>query len=444
MRLSRRRLAPRASCLTAQAVLFAVLLASCTRSTQDVAEVPPDPRSSPSEVPTGFPQDARDAGNFYFDAHARPTFALDQLELQTGFTRLAERASGMTRSEFLVELMRTTARSGRIEGRDGHSGLYPLDTHDPELHLFPLQLFWFPEGLFVTQALNGNTDLVGAEVLAIGGQSIGKLVSSVEPLVPRDNEMSMRARLPQFLLTHEVLEGLGLVSGNPVEFTFKIEASTVRRSLEPIGAAEYGERTGLFHPMVPTFLPRADRPLYLAHRQRDFFLTSLEADDALYLQYNLALAGTTDIANRLTNLYRRTEPSKVIVDLRHNPGGDNFTYDALLDALSSGRLSQETDIYVLLGRGTFSAAGHFLVDLMDRVDVTLVGERSGFAPNQFGDPSSEMLEASGFKINAGSVEWIKTSRDDLRLWLEPDVPVTVDAADYFAGRDPVLEAALTR
>jgi hypothetical protein len=31
---------------------------------------------------------------------------------------------------------------------------------------------------------------------------------------------------------------------------------------------------------------------------------------------------------------------------------------------------------------------------------------------------------------------------DARLSVEPDVPVPLTAADYFAGRDPVLAAAL--
>lgn len=32
--------------------------------------------------------------------------------------------------------------------------------------------------------------------------------------------------------------------------------------------------------------------------------------------------------------------------------------------------------------------------------------------------------------------------DDPRLTIEPDLPVEVTAADFFAGRDPAFEAAL--
>ena len=38
--------------------------------------------------------------------------------------------------------------------------------------------------------------------------------------------------------------------------------------------------------------------------------------------------------------------------------------------------------------------------------------------------------------------WEKSTPDDPRLTIEPDLAVPTLAADYFAGRDPVLEAAL--
>ena len=41
-----------------------------------------------------------------------------------------------------------------------------------------------------------------------------------------------------------------------------------------------------------------------------------------------------------------------------------------------------------------------------------------------------------------AVHWVFSDPDDPRLTIEPDVTVEVSAADYFAGRDPALEAAL--
>jgi hypothetical protein len=40
------------------------------------------------------------------------------------------------------------------------------------------------------------------------------------------------------------------------------------------------------------------------------------------------------------------------------------------------------------------------------------------------------------------VSWTTAGAGDERLALEPDLPVPIQSADYFAGRDPALEAAL--
>jgi hypothetical protein len=40
--------------------------------------------------------------------------------------------------------------------------------------------------------------------------------------------------------------------------------------------------------------------------------------------------------------------------------------------------------------------------------------------------------------------WQKSTPDDPRLTIEPDMPFEVTAADYFAGVDPVMEAITSR
>lgn len=424
-------------------VIGFLLLGSCTTSDNGSVVSKASPSATQSEPVETFADDARQALELYTSAHPKPFFASTRAELASTYAGLEGAPATMERSEFLVELMRATARPGRLGGRDGHSGVFPLDDHYPELHLYPLLLYWFEEGLFVTQSLHEGRDLVGTELVAIDGVPIGRIIESVEPLVARDNAMTMRARLPQFLLTQEVLEGLGHITEQETKFSFRWGDERFDRKLAPMPAGDYAQGANIFHPMVPAFLPRRDRPLYLAHRQRDLFLTYLEGSDAAYLQYNVTLQDTDHIADQVAALYRKRTPAKVIVDVRHNPGGDNTTYGELLRTLTTGPIANNTQVYVLVGRGTFSAAGNFVVDLAQSLDVTVIGERSGFAPNQFGDPTSATLASSGLKVNAATVEWIKTQRNDPRLWLEPDIRVGVTAADFFAGRDPVLDKALT-
>jgi hypothetical protein len=52
--------------------------------------------------------------------------------------------------------------------------------------------------------------LFGARVVAIEGRVVEEVSTLVRPLVTRDNESSLMLRLPEFMITGEVLHGLGI------------------------------------------------------------------------------------------------------------------------------------------------------------------------------------------------------------------------------------------
>jgi len=99
--------------------------------------------------------------------------------------------------------------------------------------------------------------------------------------------------------------------------------------------------------------------------------------------------------------------------------------------------------YVLLGRTTFSAAGNFVADVDLRTSAKLVGEPSGGAPNQWGDNELIELPRVGLTVRVAKSYWVYgRGPRDRRVAVVPDIRVTMTAADFFAGRDPVLARAL--
>ena len=97
---------------------------------------------------------------------------------------------------------------------------------------------------------------------------------------------------------------------------------------------------------------------------------------------------------------------------------------------------------VLLGRMTFSAAGNFVADVDSDTRALFVGEPSGGAPNQWGDRAPITLRQVGITAYV-ALEYVEANRHDRRLAVEPDVRVEPTAADFLAGRDPVLTRALS-
>jgi hypothetical protein len=130
--------------------------------------------------------------------HPNLFHAVSREEFHAAAADLAQRAPTLDANELLVALMRFTALPGE---RDGHTGIFPLDAeHGRPLHVFPIWIYDFPEGLFVV-AETGRGGLVGSRLLEIEGIPVERLVAGVRPLVPRDNEWSLRARVPTYLLT---------------------------------------------------------------------------------------------------------------------------------------------------------------------------------------------------------------------------------------------------
>ena len=351
---------------------------------------------------------------------------------------LARRAGELDDDELLVELMRLTALAGP---RDGHTGIFPLDEgHRRPLHLLPLRLYRFPEGWFVVGEV-GRRGLVGAKVLSLGGEPVARVAARVAPLVPADNAWSRRARTAQWLVVAEVLRGLGL------EPRVEVEQHGVRRELRPAPVAASSWRAAfgdLFHPMVPQGLPARPRPAYLARREEPSWTASLAAGRVAYGALNVMLGDVDGFARALGALAAPAGVERVVLDLRHNPGGDNFTYVSLLELLRSPRVDRPGRLVVLVGRTTFSAAANLVAELERTTGARFVGEPPGGSPNLYGDPTAARLPELGWNVNVATVHWVKSHERDDRVALQPDERVLLTAADYFAGRDPVLEHVLGR
>ena len=375
-------------------------------------------------------------------AHPDPFHATPEPAFRAAADELAARANGLTEDQLLVELMRFSCLLGE---RDGHSGIFPLDSqHQRVLHLFPLYLYKFSDGLFVVAA-PGRESLVGSKVLALDGIPTDELERQVRPLVPRDNEATRDDRFMSFLLTAEVLHGLGLRAGTgPAAFTLQRPGAPPQQvTVAPVTAAAY---VRLMQPLFPSFvyaLPKRPKPLYLRRRGEDHYVTTVDRGRVVFVGYNMTVGSTYPEAQRVLRLARQRKVRRVVVDVRLNPGGDNHTYAPLFSALRSKAVNRPGRLAVLISRSTFSAAANFITDLERRTRAIFVGETSGGAPNLYGDATGIDLPVAGVYVNIATRYWQKSFAADTRVGIEPKVRVPLSSTAFFRGGDPVLAAALT-
>lgn len=368
--------------------------------------------------------------------HPNPYHAVSRAEYRAAADRLIARLPSLSDDELLVELLRLVAFLGE---RDGHANMNPLATgHRRILHLYPIATYEFADGVYVVAA-PGRPQLVGRRLLAIQGRPIADVLRLVDPLVTYDNPLSLAAHRSPYLVTAEVLHGLGIVP-TAERATFSADG-LADVELAPMTRGEYITAMRPSYALFLDGMPKRAKPLIAAHRNTSQWVTTLDRGRVVYFLYNTVLNDPTRTADRILRLARRAKTRRIVVDLRNNGGGNIHTYPYLLETLKTPAVNRPGRLVVLIGRTTFSAAVHFATDLDQGTRAIFVGEPTGGSPNHYSDTDPVALDVSGYTINVPRIYFEKQpGRTGLQLDVDVRVPLT--GRDFFAGRDPVLARAL--
>ena len=341
--------------------------------------------------------------------------------------------------EILVGIMHLVAMISS-EGRDGHMGVWPPD--NPEaVHRFPIRVWEFADGVFVTAA-QPNEHLVGAKVVSVDGVPIDQVFRRLDPVVPRDNASNLRDARTVFLTSAEVLDGIG-IAGEPLAMTLEVESPDGTRrtaTIDAVDADAFSDWVGGWE----LLLPQRPNLLFLRDPADSFWLEYLSPSHTLYVQYNVVHEHSSQAVNEIQRAMSEHPVDRLVLDLRNNGGGEAGGYRDLLRFLTDPEIDRPGRLFVLIGRLTFSA-GTSLAVLLERraAHAVFFGEDSGGAPNFWADPETVTLPNSNLRVLIASRYFGIGGPEDTRTAIEPDVAVPFSSSDYFAGRDPVLEAALS-
>ena len=361
-------------------------------------------------------------------------------QFETAVSNLDRRIPELNDDQVVAELERIVAMIG-----DGHTGM-PLMEAPLDYPRLPLHFGLLADGMLVRAADPKYAELVGGRVVSIGGQSTEKVVAGVSELVPRDNEMTIRAHIPLFLATPAILHGLGIVS-SATEVPIVVEKDGRKVGANVAAEPLPPEKR---HGWVPD--PRwvqvaGDHlPLWQRHPGDYFWYQYLPESRTLYVQWN-AIADKKDetVADFFHRVfeYAATVPvERLVLDLRLNGGGNNYLNTEPIKDILRSPLNQRGKFFVLIGPWTFSAAQNLTNILHRYSEAVWVGEPTGEHPNMYGDPARIALPNSKIKIYLSTLWWQDLDERDKRQWQAPDVTVEPTIRDFDAGRDPVMEAVL--
>ena len=311
-------------------------------------------------------------------------FAVPQEEFYAAVDALFERIPELTDDQVIVEMMRLVAMIAR-EGRDGSSRLSAWR----QFTNLPVQVYRFSDGWFVTESEADET-LVGARLEAIGGMPIDEVCERVASILTRDNQMDLIGRLATPLIQPELLHAVGV--------TPERERATLRLVKRDGSVGEVtleGRRLerGRFgnYPFWGPGLPRDPDVRWLAKHEGSWHFEIIEEAKAMYVRYDAVFAQERDTGRTLVEFTdtfmgaaHAAGVERIVVDVRSNGGGDKRMFTPLVERLRASPWNEPGRLFVLTGRKTTSAAGHFVTVVQKETEARLIGEPPGAPPGWSG------------------------------------------------------------
>ncbi|MCX6560744.1 MAG: hypothetical protein NTZ26_09545 [Candidatus Aminicenantes bacterium] len=366
--------------------------------------------------------------------HKNLFFKTTREEFQAGVAALKAQIPTLNRAEFLLGLSRLVAAVG-----DSHTSF----TIMPE-RAFPFKLYWFKEGICVTDTTPEFAGLLNGRLESVDGHPIDEVVRAFAGIFPHDNEAQVKDFVPRFLGSSEHLLGLGLLAV-PEEATFTVRTpagGTASAKMKSLAVGDVRKIAWAAPAVDPARLPVYRRTAAAAYE-----FAYLSASRTLYFAYN----SCRDLPNRpfaafsaeLWEAIRKNPVDRLVIDLRANGGGDSSIFDPFIQQLAADKeINRKGRLFVILGRRTFSSAILNALDLKKKTEAVFYGEPTGGRPNHYGEIQTLTLPNLKIKVSYSTKYFKFVEGDDPSL--TPDVLVELTLDDYLALRDPVLDAILKK
>ncbi len=361
--------------------------------------------------------------------HNNPFHNITKEEFNKKFDYLIKQVDKLTNKQVFAEMNKIVASIG-----DAHTGMNYWDGYK-----YPLKFYCFNDEIYVINADKSLSDILYTKVISINGTDIHIIVDKLKELIPHENDSWVAAQLPNYLLTPVFMYGLGLIP-DEVKTSFEFEFSNgniIKREIDI-----------LYHEENPDYVvENNERNVYFFEEENEdyYWYEYLNNDKILYFKYNVCANMQKENFNTFnTKMFESIQDKEIenfIIDLRHNSGGNSSVINPFLNSIS--KLSSdkpEMDIFIITGRDTFSSGVMAVLDIKERVPVTLIGENTGGSPNSYGEVVTFELPNSKLPIYYSSKYFGLTN--DGADTIIPDIIITHTIYDYINNKDLIMDYIL--
>ncbi|TYQ17047.1 UNVERIFIED_CONTAM: Periplasmic protease [Acetivibrio alkalicellulosi] len=315
--------------------------------------------------------------------------------------------------------------------RDAHTSLAI-----PVINFIPIEWYYFNEGLYIIDAYYEYSNLVNKEVVFLNGISIEEVKKRVSCIISYENESYLKAQIPRYLKSAEVLKGIGIIDDvNEVKLTLKNH----NNEFEEVRVKTYDYSELKDQESKVKNSTDEDIPLFRRNPHKKYWSYYIKDYNTLYFKYD-SCSNMEDISveksgEELLEFIIKENVSKLVIDIRSNLGGNSTLLEPFIRELKK---LKKLNIYLVVGRETFSSALINAYSIKNNTNAIVVGEATGGKPNSYGEVKAFSLGNSKLIIRYSS-QYYKLVKSDKLMSLEPDVKFNVSFKDYYNKIDPCME-----
>src|SRR5690348_11762152 len=334
-------------------------------------------------------QDLEFFANEITTKHRDPFHFTSKSDFDAAVSNLRQRIPSMKDYEIVAGLQHLAALIG-----DGHtfldtSGLYQR---------FPLEVFWFGNDLKVIRAAPEYREALGARIVSIGSVSIEEAQKRIQQFVPQaENQWYVLNSSAQLLMRVEPLAAVGVLA-NPGSAVFTFEDDSGRRfklRVRPVPAAASEPEKVAIEPV----------PLPFQHPEDALWFTYLPDSKTVYVDFR-SYQDLQAQSARLWEYIGKQPVRRLIIDMRWNQGG-NFAKGReylIYKVIFLPALNRAGHLFVITGRGAFSAGMTNITDFRRETEAILVGEPTGARPNGFQENHLFTLPLSKLRVSCSMLK----------------------------------------
>lgn len=360
--------------------------------------------------------------------HVKPFVHISEAEFDEAIQQI--QPEKLTDQEIVLKLWQLLARVG-----DSHSRVNP--SNSIRFTQYPIAVIYLTDGWYLFGVDQTHKAHLQGKLVKIGDTPIEEACKKLNVLIAAENPSQIENQLRLMLVMTEALHYVGLVKKKEqASFTFLDKQSKETTiTLAPISSKRAEWALAIKPATWPDHLKQNRPPLGFTWLKENTMLYVWYDRCAEYPKYPIA-TWTKDVVQQINEKH----PSKVIVDLRRNGGGNSVLLQPLINQLAKSEVNSKEKLAVLIGPATFSSAmmnaHHFRLG----TKAELVGQPTGGCPNHFGEVKTFTLPHSKCVVQY-STKVFQLTKDNAKT-IEPHRLITPTATGFFADRDELLEAVL--